>query len=732
MEFEELRTRIGALRGSIRRLFLLDGIGRLLLVASGAVLFLFLVDYTLILPAAARTVLFLVSLAVLIRAFNRYFAFPLRTPLSDDEMLLCVERAHPELKECLISAYQFNRDDDPTTRRVMSPALVQSTIRHALAAASSLSFTSFLSAKRSLRRFLLGGVVVTVLIILGATHPQTSAIFLDRVYGGSTPWPARSHIVVESPEAEHLRISAGEDLQVKVRILGEVPSRVWILYEFPEMDEDGEARMTRVGEDAFQFLFPRLLTPLKCRIEAGDAAPKSFRVDVLQPPRVSSVRLWLHPPPYTKLSPTPDDAPLLDGNIRAPVGSRARLRVEVTKPIRDARMVYQQPPGKFLDMPILSSQIVEAEFDVEQNGRYALKLRDTEDLENRTPSRFVIRAMKDRRPRITVLRPEATSFWITPQASVPFEIAVKDDYGVSTVRLSLVRGSREHEGHVVPLTPLRAPADEAEGKWGPETAEFETTVDFSTLEVPGEEEKRKIAEGDLVLVHVEATDHRQPKPNRSNSAEYRLTVVSRGKLERLVEDRMIQLKDLLRKAKDVQEKVRLSAFEVRGVLEAEAAWDSADLEKLLGCQTGQRTVSQKLGNAAREFGRILTLVEINKLGDPEYKRKIGDMGGITRHLARERCPDALAALEFARTAPGNEGQRRGLSEALQIQADIIQVLSDLLERMEKWEDYNEVIKIVRGIRDMEQDLLKETLDEAKEKEKQSKEDKKDEEKKKKK
>ena len=67
---------------------------------------------------------------------------------------------------------------------------------------------------------------------------------------------------------------------------------------------------------------------------------------------------------------------------------------------------------------------VEMEFDVLLDARYSIRILDTEGLENRTPSRFTIRALKDRRPRISVLRPESTSLWVTPQASLPVEFTV--------------------------------------------------------------------------------------------------------------------------------------------------------------------------------------------------------------------------------------------------------------------------------------------------------------------
>jgi hypothetical protein len=716
MTLTDLQARIRLLRVSARRIFFLDGLGRLLMVAVGLIAFLFLADYYLSLPAAARAVLFLLGLSILAVAFSRFLAFPLRAPITDDDIVLSVERAHPGLKDSLISALQLSRRGDETSRKIMSPALVEATTRKALEEAASISFRSVLSSRRSLRKFAVGAVGALILVVVAALHPETTTIFLARVYGGSTPWPARSHITVLSPESERTRIAAGEDLVARVRIDGVVPSRVWIRYRFLETEEEGEARMMKTGEDVFQFVFSRLVSPIECSVEAGDAEPRRFTVDVQQPPRVMAIRLWITPPAYTKAPPTPADQPLQDGNIRAPSGSKARLRIEVSKPVKSVRMVFQ-PSGKFREMPKTGPQTVEAEFDVVQDARYAVRVVDEEDLENRTPSRFAIRALKDRRPRISVARPETTSLWVSPQATLPVRFTVKDDFGVNEVSLSLVRSSREHGPLTIPLDPVEAAGN---GKWGPASAEYAAQVDLGTLEIPGEDGNRKAEEGDLILLLMEATDFRTPKPNRTPSAEYRLTVVSRAKLERLIEERMIQIKDTLRRARDRQETVRSEVQELQTLLEAEEVWDAGDREKLLSCQTGQRTVAQRLNTAAREMERILDTVLTNKLGDPEYQRKIEDMGGITRHLSEERCPDALAGMEFARSAATRSGQQKGLSEALQVQADIVQALEDLLQRMKKWEDYNEVIKVVREIKDLQQAVHQETLKAAKEKEKEKK------------
>ncbi|GEM_PF-3340305 len=716
MDLNELLARTASFRGAVRRLFLLEGTGRILLVLAGLTAFLFLADYFLILPGTVRSVLFVLAILAAGLSFVRWIARPLTVPITDDDAVLSVERAHPELKESLISALQFSRYDEAESRRIMSPAMVRATVKSALAAAAPLSFRAHLAPRGPLKTFLLGAAATAVLVVLSARFPDTSAIFFNRVYGGSVPWPARTHLTLISPDAERIRVAAGEELRVKVKVRGLVPSRVWVLYDFPETGESGEARMTETKEEGvFQFFFPPLVTPLACEIEAGDATPVSFSVDVLQPPRVSGIDLWITPPEYTKAPPTPKDTPQRDGNIKAPVGSEASLVVHASKAVERAWIVFH-PGERVLEMQTVGPRMVRADFQVLLNERYDVNIEGKEGLKNRTPSRFSIRALKDRRPRIAVEKPETGSLWITPQASLPFRFTVQDDHGVKAVNLSTVRGHREYGPKKRSLEPV-SPLSEAEKRWGPLKGSYETVLDFASLEVPGEGGARKVRQGDLVLALVEAFDFRRPRPNRTPSTEYRLTVVSQLRLEQLVEERMIQIKETLRRARDGQEKVKSQVETLEVVLDTEEVWDDADREKLLACQTGQRSVSRRLGSAAREFARILSTVVVNKLGDPEYQRKIQDMGALAGLLAGERCADTLEALESARASVTKPGQKKAVEEALRIQEDILRAVEDLLARMEKWEDYNEVIKIVREIIDFQKSILDESQNVAKEKEK---------------
>jgi hypothetical protein len=718
MTMDELQGRVSGVRRAMRYLFLLGGSGRVLLLVALAAAFLFAADWFLVLPAGARTVLFLLALGGAGLAFVRYVAFPLGVPIPDDAIVERIERANPGLQESLISALQFRRRQDDVSRRIMSQAMVQATVEKALAAAAPIRFGAILRPLWACVAFGLGIGVSGALLGIGALAPETSSVFLSRVWGGPAKWPQRTNLVVENPTSTRMRIAAGEDLVVRVRAEKEVPSRVRLVFRFPGTGESGEARMTRTEEkgDRFEFAFARLVSPVRFRMEGGDASTEEYEVTVLEPPRLASIRVWLEPPAYTKVPPTPEAQPQTDGNIQAPSGTRARVRVESTKDLQSASLGFQ-PSKTVLAMKKTEARVAEAGFDVARTEHYGIQLRDEEGLENRTPTRFTVRAVPDRRPRITVPRPDSTSLWVTPGATLPFEIKVDDDYGVNRVELRVVRTSRDHKPLVIPLEPAggapRVP-------WGPPSAAYPATLDLSSLEVPGEDAPRKVREGDLVLVQAAATDFQEPTPNPATSAEYRLTVVSPGKLEGIVEERMIHVKDLLRRAHGEQETTRATVQELREALAAEEVWDASHREKLLGAQTGQRGVGQRLDGAAKELERILSTVLANRLGDPDYQRKIQEMGKLAAHLAGERCADALAGMEKARSQPGKREQLQGLTDAAQVQQDIQKAIAELLERMEKWEDYNEVVKILREVRDLQESIRRDTLDEAKEREKSGK------------
>ena len=138
-KMDSVRKRLHGVRRTLRSLYLTEGIARVLLTLIAFLLLTFALDFLLDLPVEVRLVLLgggiLWVLTVLWRKFLRRLA--IRIP--DDDLALLVEREYPELRDRLISAVQFARQDE-WDKQFNSPELVEALITDAEQATASIDF----------------------------------------------------------------------------------------------------------------------------------------------------------------------------------------------------------------------------------------------------------------------------------------------------------------------------------------------------------------------------------------------------------------------------------------------------------------------------------------------------------------------------------------------------------------------------------------------------------------
>ena len=105
-------SRLAGLRTQLKLWFVLEGLAYVFWSGLGLAVGSFLLDYFFRLDAQQRTFLLVTMSVALALVFFRRVLYPLSMPLTDDGLLLEVERRHPELAESLISAVQFKRLGD--------------------------------------------------------------------------------------------------------------------------------------------------------------------------------------------------------------------------------------------------------------------------------------------------------------------------------------------------------------------------------------------------------------------------------------------------------------------------------------------------------------------------------------------------------------------------------------------------------------------------------------------
>src|SRR5262245_36040432 len=330
-----LQRLLEATRAALVRQVVAYGIGTVLGACTLWLAFAFLADRVLRVPHAIRVV-HGVLLGVVITVFLwRDLLRPLRALPDIEGLALLFERVHPDLRQLLISAVQFQRGPPVEEER----ELVDAVVAAAEARAAELRPRTVVDPEAPRARLLLGLGGVLCLGLFAILNPLYARTFLERLFGGAAAWPQRTNLVLEIPgldpgaviertrEQLSLRLARGSDVALLVTSEGEAPSDVTVHFEGGR-----DLLLSPTGAGVFRTLLQSLQEDLAFHVTGGDDEDGLPRVliEVLEPPDVEGLAIAVEPPPYCGLPPAlyfTQDVELLRG---------ARGSVPVLPPPRGA------------------------------------------------------------------------------------------------------------------------------------------------------------------------------------------------------------------------------------------------------------------------------------------------------------------------------------------------------------------------------------------------------------
>ena len=185
---------LGALRRRLSALIVFYGVGTVVGVVAGWLVFAYLADWGLRVPKTVRILHGLVLAGLVVAFVWRDLIRPMRRIPGSPGLALLFERAHPDLRELLVSAVQFQAPDRAGGD---NPILIRRVLVDAEERARALSAKGILDERTSRSRFLLGGGAALAVILFAFANPVQATIFLDRLVGGSMLWPQRTHLSIE-------------------------------------------------------------------------------------------------------------------------------------------------------------------------------------------------------------------------------------------------------------------------------------------------------------------------------------------------------------------------------------------------------------------------------------------------------------------------------------------------------------------------------------------------------
>jgi hypothetical protein len=729
--------KLAALRRRVYLWLTLHGAAQLALTLVGTVLVSLALDWTFRLDRISRAILLLAAVGTLLALTVRWLIRPLLGHLSDDALALRVERQNPHLGQGLISALQFARDEVPDPQ-LASPQLLRAAIEQGTRAVAEADFGRVLD-RRFRRRA--GASAIAALCALAAlaaafaadaasSHPYWGSKWFRRnVLLTDDRWNPRVVLRLLPVDDPQRRVTRGDNYEQQVEVLSGRAGRLLLRFRYGAVDArgqfqpDGSGTMTeelsRLGAGVpvrYAAEVRNVTRSFQVCADAGADAVTPWRsVCVVERPRLDALHLACRRPDYTQPDPARriDHFPLDNGAYETVRGSSLSFEGLCSKPLASAQVVchgqsvasvelipdpvaasLEPPPAHRFRGTIGARDLV--------TGVYSFKVVDTDgvELDPANPTELKITVVPDRPPEVRADKVGIGTL-VTARAVIPLRCDFKDDFGVVGAALLYKLGA-----HAGPQT-----------TWGPPQTVPITDEDL-VKKLPAcaaaclyrfNVGPLKLAPGTAVWFQVQARDNCPPPegPNLGTSGEQTVTVVTDEELRRDLLRREQEQRAQFERLIHDQQKLQTDVQSVLDHLKRNPRLAPADLDLLAAAERRQRQVGDTCSAVAARFAQMLAEVLNNDLehqDDPAPRRlrqAIIDPLGV---LAGQWVPAAAEDLDTAhRVAADDALRRRAVAAAVDTQDQMLRLMEDTLNAMQKYESYQQaVIELRRILGDTEQ------------------------------
>ena len=737
------------LRSLIRRYVLAEGVAMSVIWLVVAFWGVLAMDYLPVLlganemPKTARIVLLVGTSAVWLLIVYWFVLRRVFCTFRNSSLALLIERQFPDFHDSLVTTVQMDReltDVDQRDRKAVESALDASDVRYAQ---SMLSDTVEDAAER-VRRVQLGRVfdyrplvrkvvgalvAVSSIVLLGVFGGDVLGVGVSRLIGLSEdPWPRRARIEMVGFLDGVQKIAKGTDTVIRVRADANrddpPPELCSILYRTAEGDS-GRVNMSRDGEprEGFQYYvfngkpFKGVLNDIQFDVIGFDYRIRDQRLQVVLSPVVTSIELTSRFPDYLQQEPRVET---WHPGLQLPIGTQITAKIHSSKSLV-AASILDVDTGEESKTQFGSMGQTSWDLDLGMlQGRQAISLRlhDTDGIESLEPHLLTIGAVEDLVPSVDVsLRGIGSA--ITPDARLPIEGTIQDDYELERTWFHVVSGQQDRE--------FDFPLPSGNGR-------VTAALDLREEAAAAQQNPLQLKPEDRLVFGVQATDRfdLDGQSHVGSSESLTLSVVRSDELLAILDGRelglrrrfeqirgeMLQSRDSLARLRGsfdisreetVDEDAGLAAnqnlFELR---ERWASWAG---------QKGEQTTAEVEG-IALAFEDIREELVNNRVDTPERKLRlesqiIAPLRMISAELLVEWRED-LEQLRARLRAQDVEAEASSIRVVQQADA-ILAEMDRVLEKMLELEDYAELVNLIRQIIDQQEKLLEKTKAEQKSK-----------------
>lgn len=581
-----------------------------------------------------------------------------------DEMAVRLEQKHPHLKGRLIAAVQFARMKPLPG---YSQELVRATEQQALDASTQVDFAAAVS-NRSLVRSLRYVLPVTALALLLVAATPTFWRHAYDVYSNPLTLvaPPLGYQVLPIPGS--CQWVKYRDIRIGAALVGgQFPPTATVSYRPAGGSwQSTTVDLTRLnpvatpcGDSlAATVTLRQVNRSFDYYVEAGRLKTETYAVDVVDRPRVTGIKLSIHYPSYTGLTPVVIDEN--DGSFSAVIGSRADMEVTTNLPVRSAELVFADSSRLPLEV---GHQVATGQLAVRESRTYYISLTDRLGEGNPDPIQYNITAVPDEVPTVEVLSP-GFDVNLGDNMVLPMKVRIYDDFGFTSLAMKyqIFSQGRESEEHVAMLGFSDRIKTEGDVEFAWDLGQF------------------SLFPGDWVAYQFEVTDNDQitgPKVGRSRQFVARVPSLDEivAQTEAESTQRIYRTQDILKQGHEMADKMRNAARK----LEAQQNQEKADWQQ-----------QKELSNIAEQSTQMVN--DLEKMAQ-EMEKSVDNLAEQS-HLSREileKMAQIQKLFEEVATPEMKEAQKR-LMEALknmspdELKKAVEQFqmsLDELLQRLER-------------------------------------------------
>jgi len=335
---------------------------------------------------------------------------------SDVDLAAVIEAAHPELAERLSSFVQLNAPDIPDAWRgsvVMRERLFEETT----AVSSQIRFDDVVSARASLRSAVIGLTAVFIVLSPILIEGDGYRLLLARHFVPWQNWESAGDLYFEVTKGDRA-VARDSPLQLaatlKPRSGNPPPTHAQIV--LTDAAEPSETRELMFDENtkAFTIRLPRVERGFEYSFTSENVRSRTYRVNVGDPPTITSFSLAIQPPAYSGHPARSLDGAI--GEIEVFENSQLRMQLQFDEVVTEAKLLQgkrDEISVMFGDIDAQSEKIEDRimqladdgrsatlEFNLERGGPFAVLLTDKLGLHNRQTAERDFRIVRDAAPDI--------------------------------------------------------------------------------------------------------------------------------------------------------------------------------------------------------------------------------------------------------------------------------------------------------------------------------------------